>query len=174
VFEENFFGQVLMPQDVALKHAEYMKNYKGAANSNFIGKVRNLDARHADGHTFPICLEVVEQSTNPLIFRGRLTEVEGSTEAFLNVSRGGTIRSVSDSCKLLFGYSAGEMVGKPVALISPNVGLATGQTVVSCHHKDGSTFFVSADIKASAANDGEIGYRKKVCFVFFFFFLKKK
>lgn len=91
--------------------------------------MRNLEARHSGGKVFPVSLEVTEQSSSPLRFRARVTEVEGSTEAFLNVNKKGVIVSMSDSCKLLFGYEVDEMVGKPVTLISPNVVMAAGQNV---------------------------------------------
>ncbi len=95
---------MMMTQVVANKHAEYMKNYKGARESKIIGKVRNLEARHSSGHVFPISLEVAEESSKPLRFRAKITEVEGTTEAFVNVNQQGIITSMSPSCKLLFGY----------------------------------------------------------------------
>lgn len=63
---------IMMSQTLAARHAEYMRNYKGASSSKIIGKVRNLEARHSAGHTIPISLEVFEESASPLIFRAKV------------------------------------------------------------------------------------------------------
>ncbi len=51
-----------------------------------------------------------------------------------------------------------EMVGKHVKVISPNVVMATGQNVVACQHKDGSSFFVSVEIRTTVNEKGETEY----------------
>jgi hypothetical protein len=40
--------------------------------------------------------------------KSKVTEVEGTTEAFINADHRGIIVSASDSCKLLFGYDVRE------------------------------------------------------------------
>ncbi len=146
---------IFMPPAVASRHDAMMKNYKGANHSSIIGRVRNLEARHADGHLFPIMLEVTEESAQPRVFRARVTEVEGSTEALINTNPEGIILSVSDTCKTLFGYTADEMVGQSVALIAPLAALTPGQRIVSVLHKDGSSFFLSVDIRSGKGPKGE-------------------
>lgn len=84
--------------------------------------MRNLEARHKDGHLFPISLEVRELSGHPLVFAARVTEVDGTSEAVVTVSDKGKILNATGS-KLLFGYEERELIGHSFKRISPNVQL---------------------------------------------------
>ena len=150
---------MLMTSSVGQRHASYMKAYAGPKKSKIIDKIRNLEARHQDGHLFPISLEVVEASTKPLVFSGRITEIEGTTEGVISVDKSGIITNVSDSCRLLFGYDLHEMIGKPISIISGSMKLKTGSGVVSCEHKDKSRFFLSVDVTQFKGPSGETLYR---------------
>lgn len=147
--EEDLVGKnvsMLCPPSVSSLHGAFMKNYKGPTKSKIIQKVRNLEARHQNGETIPICLEVVELTSDPLMFSGKVTEVEGSTEALICVEGNGTIKSLSEqTSRTLFGYDHMELIGKHVSVLAPNVSLKEGSQVVACQHKDGSNFFVSVE-----------------------------
>ncbi len=159
--EEQLTGanvSMLMSSQMAEKHAMFMKHYQGAAKSSIVHKIRNLEARHADSHLFPIALQVTEESAQPLVFGARITEVDGTLEGLMNVDKSGIVVSVSDSCKLLFGYEIAEMVGQPINKFAPTATLAGGQRVELCQHKDGSTFYLSVNVKAVTSEAGETMY----------------
>jgi len=63
--EEVIGGSVerLMPEDYAVRHAQYVANYLESGQSAILGKgPRELEGRHKDGSTFPIELAISEMN----------------------------------------------------------------------------------------------------------------
>ncbi len=54
--------KVLMPEAYALQHDGYLQRYLGKGQSEQMGKLRELVARHRDGHEFPIDLSISEMA----------------------------------------------------------------------------------------------------------------
>ena len=51
---------ILVPQPHQAQHDEYLHRYRETGESHIVGKEREFEARHADGHAFPIALRVSE------------------------------------------------------------------------------------------------------------------
>jgi len=84
--------RMLMPSEVAMKHDEYMRTYLETGNRKIIGIGRAVQAKHSDGHIFPIHLSVSEAvQDGSTVFTGVMRKIENSG------GRGGTTASKSSS-----------------------------------------------------------------------------
>jgi PAS domain S-box-containing protein len=98
---------MLMPPDVALSHDGYLKTYKRTKKRHIIGIGRQVNARHSDGHEFPIHLSISESKTNDeTLFTAtiRLITAEATREAAAveSASTGG-VSTASPSDMAMFG-----------------------------------------------------------------------
>lgn len=50
--------KIIVPPNIASKHDEYIKNYDPNRESKLLGKIRSMEALHANGHLFPILLSL--------------------------------------------------------------------------------------------------------------------
>jgi PAS domain S-box-containing protein len=126
-------------------------------NEHRVGVVRNLQGTHCSGQVFPVAVELTERSFQTVSLL--VTEIDSTLEGLVNVDALGIISSVSASCRLLFGFHADEMIGKPFGRFCQSVKLTSGRTVVSCEHKDKSQFFLLAAITEYDASSGMKHYK---------------
>ncbi len=67
---------MLMPETVQHHHDQYLHNYLDTGQKRILGIGREIEARHKDGHTFPIEISVVEiQLNGKRIFSGVLRDL---------------------------------------------------------------------------------------------------
>lgn len=101
---------MLMPPHVALSHDGYLKTYKRTKKRHIIGIGRQVNARHSDGHEFPIHLSISESKTNDdTLFTAtiRLITAEATREAAAvesaSTSTAGGVSTASPSDMAMFG-----------------------------------------------------------------------
>jgi PAS domain S-box-containing protein len=72
---------MLMPPDVGREHNGYLKTYQRTKKRNIIGVGRQVNARHADGHDFPIHLSISESKSNEETLFTATIRVIGTAQA---------------------------------------------------------------------------------------------
>ena len=172
--------KMLMPDPYRVEHDGYLYNYLTTGQKKIIGIGREVVGLRKDGSTFPMHLAVSElQLGDRRMFTGiarditdlrraidQIEESEARTrtilqtavDAIITIDEGGNIESMNPAAERLFGYPAGEVIGRNVKMLMPepyrhehdgylNNYLTTGQKkiigigreVVGLR-KDGSTF----------------------------------
>jgi len=113
---------VIMPSPHREKHDQYILNYLKGGVPKVIGKVRNVPARHKDGHVFPISLQVEQLKVGPiLLFRGKIEKVQ-TIEAVFTIDDNGIIVSCNQNFVLpLFGYTTPELLGQNISILIPEI-----------------------------------------------------
>eukprot|EP01091_Cochliopodium_minus_P015626 TRINITY_DN561_c0_g1_i1.p1 TRINITY_DN561_c0_g1~~TRINITY_DN561_c0_g1_i1.p1 ORF type:complete len:707 (-),score=188.75 TRINITY_DN561_c0_g1_i1:30-2150(-) len=149
---------VLMPPNISRIHDNLLIDYNPSSKvQRVVGKVRNVEAMHKSGYTFPISLQVNydEQQSKTLgkkIFVGKIEDVEEDIEALVTVTVEGVIKSASSTFWTLFGYQSEELEGKHISMVVDELGTKEllhtkeGVQIVKAKHKDTSSFFVSLEI----------------------------
>lgn len=94
---------MLMPAHYAAQHDSYLHSYITTGVSKVIGKVRRLEGRHRDGHTFPIDLAVSRVETpQGLNFAGVIHAIpEDESHASCTCNDKGIIVACNREYKLL-------------------------------------------------------------------------
>ena len=142
--EHEFVGQninMIMPQDHAEKHDEYLSQYMSTRIKKMIGKKRELQARRKDGSTFPCILGLKEVATNGSTqFVGFVRDITAEKEAIsavkaeqdllskildasfdslLVINEKGIVQMVNEAAIKTFGWSKKEFLGRNINMIMP-------------------------------------------------------
>ena len=65
--------KMIIPQEIAERHDDYIKNYDPKRESRLVGKPRSLQALHSNGYLFPVILSLgVDNSKEEIRFIGKL------------------------------------------------------------------------------------------------------
>jgi two-component system, LuxR family, sensor kinase FixL len=134
--------KMLMPEPYASEHDTYLANYLRTGEKKIIGIGRDVSGRRKDGSEFPMYLAVGEAEVEgDAIFVGILRDISArkAAEAALReselrlrsmldtvpdgiivIDERGAIQSFSRAAERLFGYAAGEVVGRNVNMLMPS------------------------------------------------------
>jgi two-component system sensor kinase FixL len=140
VLEQNV--NLLMPSPDREQHDRYIANYAKTGIPRIIGTGREVRGRRKDGSTFPLHLSVgkTEIDGEPA-FTGILHDlsrrveieealrkseervrsiVESAVDAIIVIDDRGLIQAFNPSAERLFGYTAGEVIGRNVNMLMPS------------------------------------------------------
>ena len=128
---------MLMPSPHREQHDAYLSNYLHTGHAKIIGIGREIVARRKNGTVFPMDLSVSEvQLADRRLFTGFIRDiterkeaekamlhyaalVESSDDAIIGKTLDGHITSWNKGAAAVFGYTRGEMLGKPISLLIP-------------------------------------------------------
>lgn len=133
---------VLMPSPYHEEHDGYLQRYLSTGDATIIGKGREVTGRRRDGTVFPLHLSVGEMRVGgERKFTGMLHDVServrlegelGSSEArwsavvasavdgIIVIDGHGRVEAFNPAAERLFGYSAGEVLGRNVDMLMPS------------------------------------------------------
>lgn len=183
---------VLMPEPYRREHDGYVSRYRKTGDARIIGIGREVKGQRKDGTVFPMYLSVgegviggkrvfigivhdltgirAEEERRAQADRHLAQIVESSDDVILSKSLDGTVRTWNAAAERIFGYTAAEMIGRPISLIIPphrqaeeleilhRVG--TGESLhhyeTTRLHKDGREITVSLSVSPIRDSSGAI------------------
>jgi two-component system sensor kinase FixL len=132
---------MLMPEPYRAEHDSYVSRYRKTGEARIIGIGREVKGRRKDGTVFPMYLSVgegiigakrtfvgivhdltairAEEERRTQADRHLAQIVESSDDVILSKSLDGTVRTWNAAAEHIFGYTAAEVVGKPISVIIP-------------------------------------------------------
>ncbi len=170
------------------RHDYYIQNFLKEGKPKVIGHVRSVSARHKNGMTFPVSVQVEHvKMGNIELFRGKIERVD-TMEAVFTIDEEGTIVSCNQNFVLpMFGYSNRELTGRNISILIPEISQSTDEEKItepntkkrktSCimdswkitgvhrkelRHKDGSVFPVNLEVFSFRATDGSLMYSGRI------------
>ena len=181
-------AKLIIPLSLRDKHRRGLAHYLATGEGPALGQRLELSALRAEGGEFPVELSITRVgSEEPATFTGfvrDITErkqvevvrahlaaiVEASADAIIGKTLEGIITSWNPGAEMLFGYSAQEVLGKPMLLLIPPEGAAEEADIlaqIACGvrilyfdtvrlRKDGSQIDISATISPIPDSTGKI------------------
>ena len=145
--------KMLMPEPYRAEHDGYIHRYNATGEARIIGSGREVQGRRRDGSTFPMYLSVGAGTLDgERIFVGIIHDlsqinaekaareeqrnflgsiVESSNDAILSKTLDGTVTSWNAAAEDMFGYTAAEMIGKPISILFPPDRLNEEDTIIA-------------------------------------------
>lgn len=140
--KQEFIGNnicMIMTDDVASNHDQYVKAYSATGIKKMIGTQREVTAKRKDGSTFPCVLGLAGTESSGLIcgfIRDLTTEkaaqyalrekqefttkiIDASFDALFVINERGIIQMVNTATQRVFGWSKEEFLGKNISMIMP-------------------------------------------------------
>ncbi len=129
--------QLLTPQRYQERAARGFDGFRNSGQGALIGKTIEIEALHRDGREIPVELSISAAKLNgrwhgvgilrDITERKRAEQemrllaaiVESSDDAIVSKSLDGAILSWNAGAERLYGYSAAEMLGKPISVLVP-------------------------------------------------------
>src|SRR5437879_8219486 len=131
-------ADTLIPPSLRERHRQGLAHYARTREGPVLGKRIEMSALRADGVEFPVelAISVVPSKDRPLFTaylrdiseRKRAEEtraqmsaiVESSTDAIIGKTLEGIIQSWNKGAEQMYGYSASEVIGKPISVLVPS------------------------------------------------------
>jgi two-component system sensor kinase FixL len=132
---------MLMPEPDRSQHDSYLHNYHRTGIGQIIGKGREVLGRRKDGTVFPFLLSISEVNlANKQIFTGIIHDIsslkkaeaalresenkitsiiQAAVDGIITIDTRGVMEMVNPSAARLFGYEAGELLGKSINMLMP-------------------------------------------------------
>ncbi len=140
-------SELIIPERYRDAHAEGLRRFLATGQGNLVNRRFEIEALHRDGHEVPVELTIA-----PMVIEGRtvfnafmhdISErrdldaaahrlaaiVESSQDAIIGGTLEGTVVSWNQSAERMLGYSADEIVGRPVSSLWPENSLGHFQEV---------------------------------------------
>jgi two-component system sensor kinase FixL len=133
--------KLLMPEPDRSRHDEYIQNYHRTGVGQIIGKGREVMGRRKDGTVFPFLLSISEVNlADKQIFTGIIHDIsnlkkaeaalresenkitsiiQAAVDGIITIDTRGVMEMVNPSAARLFGYEAGELLGKSINMLMP-------------------------------------------------------
>jgi two-component system, LuxR family, sensor kinase FixL len=129
--------KILMPPPFSYEHDGYLGHYSATGEKKIIGIGREVVGLRKNGSTFPMDLSVAEARVGKEkgfigivrdITERKRTEaelsrlaaiVESSDDAIISKNLDGTIVTWNAGAEQMFGYSAGEVLGRHISILAP-------------------------------------------------------
>lgn len=180
--------EILIPETVREVHPRHRAAYMADPVPRPMGAGMELAGRRRDGSTFPaeISLAAIDTDTGPFMTaavrdvsdRRRMLEttarlasiIQSSHDAVIGKTLDMTVTSWNPAAERLYGYSAEEMIGRPIQVLFPSGELERERELLAAvirgerveeHQtfrirKDGSTVSVSLTISPITSASGEV------------------
>ncbi|GEO02692.1 hypothetical protein AAE02nite_03560 [Adhaeribacter aerolatus] len=151
--------KILMPEPDHSQHDSYIQNYHRTGIPQIIGKGREVLGRKKDGTVFPFLLSISEvKLKNKKIFTGIIHDITGlkkaedalresenkinaiihaAVDGIITIDKRGIMEMVNPSAARLFGYEAGELLGKSVNMLMPEPDQSNHDGYMEHYHQTG-------------------------------------
>jgi len=190
--------KILMPEPYRKEHDGYIARYRKTQERHVIGIGREVRGRRRDGSVFPMYLSVGEGTiSGKSVFVGVLHDlstlksekdrrseadrhladiVESSDDIIVSKTLDGIVTSWNPAAERIFGYSADEMVGRPLSTIIPEERQAEEEGILrriragesirhyetARRHRDGREILISLSVSPVRNNSGEVVGASKI------------
>ncbi len=129
--------EVLLPASLAHRHAQHRAAYVHAPRPRMMGEGLVLEGRRKGGEVFPVEIalspletergmlvmaavrDITERRRSEAAERLLLAIMRSSNDAIISCDTNGLVTSWNPGAETIFGYSASEITGKPIALLFP-------------------------------------------------------
>lgn len=126
--------KMLMPENHAVNHDAYLKNYLTTGEKKVLGIGRKLRGRRKDGSTFSIYLTLSEARINgDVLFTGIMRDLSAeeaenarmlailtsAVDPIVQINQQGIIQFVNPACCDAFHYHTADLVGQNVSILMP-------------------------------------------------------
>ncbi len=109
--------RILMPEEIAIQHDQFLKNYLVNKQTHILGQKREIEARHKTGKNFPATLKVNELSLQgEIYFTGVIDDISEAKELAMQLSQSQKLEAVG---QLASGIA--HEINTPVQYIGDNL-----------------------------------------------------
>jgi PAS domain S-box-containing protein len=125
---------LLMPERVRAAHTRGFERFLGTGDARVLGKTVGMEGLRKDGSEFPLQISLSTWRTREDVFFGGILSdsserqkaeekfkalLQSAPDAMVIVNRDGEVVLVNSRTEQLFGYSAAELLNRPVEMLLP-------------------------------------------------------